>query len=152
MSTEKKGPLQEKPNGKIPDAEQDVLSSLLRNGGQTARQLRESLADVRPMTHSAVSTLLTRLQEKGLVTRTKGTVGKAFIFQAAKQPQRMYQHILQPLLKRVFGGDMLVLVSSLCEAAPPTADQLDQMQSLIDEYRGKFPSRRPQSKRKAKKS
>lgn len=122
---------------KIPEAEQDVLASLLRNGGQTARELRESLAELRPMSHSAISTLLTRLQEKGLVTRKKGSVGKAFVFRAASQSGGVYRQILEPLVNRLFGGDISVLVSSLCEAAPPTPEQLDRMESLIEEYRGK---------------
>jgi len=140
MPTEKKGPLQEKPNGKIPDAEQDVLASLLRNGGQTARELREALTEIRPMSHSAISTLLTRLQEKGLVSRTKGSVGKAFVFRAVSQSGGVYRQILEPLVNRLFGGDISRLVSSLCEATPPTPDQLDRMQSLIEEYRGKHKS------------
>lgn len=122
---------------KIPEAEQDVLALLLRNGGQTARELRESLAEVRPMSHSAISTLLTRLQEKGLVSRTKGSVGKAFVFRAVSQSGGVYRQILEPLVNRLFGGDISVLVSSLCEGAAPTPEQLDRMESLIEEYRGK---------------
>ena len=70
----------------LPDAELEVLACLWQKGEATARDVREAMASYRPLTHSAVSTLLARLQEKGLVGRRKGPVGKAFLFRATDRP------------------------------------------------------------------
>jgi BlaI family penicillinase repressor len=121
--------------GPLPDAELDVLACLWREGKLTARQIRESLAELRPMTHSAVSTLLSRLQEKGLVSRRKGPQGKALLFKAVGRPQREHRRIVRDLLQRVFAGDALAVVSSLFETRRPTAEELKQLEELVEQYR-----------------
>jgi predicted transcriptional regulator len=119
----------------LPDAELDVLACLWRHGELTARKIREAMDEYRPMTHSAVSTLLARLHDKGLVARRKGPVGKALLFRAIPRPKRGYQRILGDLLDRVFGGDPLAVVSSLFETRRPTAEELDQLQALVHQLR-----------------
>jgi predicted transcriptional regulator len=91
------------------------------------------------MTHSAVSTLLARLHEKGLVTRRKGPVGKALLFKAASRPQRAYRRILGDLLERVFGGDPLAVVSSLFETRRPTPEELERLEQLVEQLRREQP-------------
>jgi BlaI family transcriptional regulator, penicillinase repressor len=119
----------------LPDAELEVLACLWQKGEATARDVREAMAGFRPLTHSAVSTLLARLQEKGLVSRRKGPVGKAFLFRAAGRPQRTRGRLVGDLLERVFGGDALAVVSSLFETRPPNAEELDRLQRLLEELR-----------------
>lgn len=123
----------------LPDAELDVLACLWRQGESTARQVREGLADLRPMTHSAVSTLLARLHEKGLVSRRKGPVGKALLFRAVGRPQPAYRRIVGDMLQRVFGGDPLAVVSSLFETRRPTPEELDELERLLERLRQNGP-------------
>jgi BlaI family transcriptional regulator, penicillinase repressor len=132
----------------LPDAELEVLACLWRKGEATAREIREAMAGYRPLTHSAVSTLLLRLQEKGLVTRRKGPVGKAFLFRAADRPKRTRRRLVGDLLERVFAGDALAIVSSLFETRPPSADELDRLQELLDQLRTASPSAQPPKKEK----
>jgi len=121
----------------LPDAELEVLACLWRHHELTAREVREQMETYRPMTHSAVSTLLRRLQDKRLITRKKGPVGKAFVYRAAVAPRRAYRRIVRELMERVFGGNGMALVSALFETHPPTAEQLDELQDLLDELRRK---------------
>jgi BlaI family penicillinase repressor len=123
---------------KLPDAELEVLACLWKQGGEgTARQIRETLEPYRPMAHGSVMTLLKRLEEKGLVTRRKGSVGKAFIFQAARKPGPTYRRLVRDLLDRVFGGNGLALVHSLFETRPPTPEEIDDLQQMLDELRAR---------------
>ncbi|HUG92492.1 MAG TPA: BlaI/MecI/CopY family transcriptional regulator [Planctomycetaceae bacterium] len=119
----------------LPDAELEVLACLWNHGPLTAREIRETMAGYRSMTHSAVSTLLARLHEKSLVNRSRGTVGKAFVYEAAVPARRTYRRIARQMLERVFGGDPLTLVSSLFHGRPPTSDELDRLQDLLDRLR-----------------
>ena len=98
---------------RLPDAELDVLSALWRNGESTARQVRESLAEVRPLAHASVVTLLRRLEKKGFLRRRKGPVGKAFLFEATRQPDGVGRGLVRDLLQRVFANDGLSLVASV---------------------------------------
>jgi BlaI family transcriptional regulator, penicillinase repressor len=119
----------------LPDAELEVLACLWKQGEATARDVREAMAAYRPLTHSAVSTLLARLQEKGLVDRRKGPVGKAFLFRAVGRPTTTRRRLVGELLERVFGGDALAVVSSLFETRPPNADELDHLERMLAELR-----------------
>src|SRR5512135_3485804 len=94
----------------IPAAELEVLACLKRLGAPTARQIRETMLPFRPMAHGSVVTLLTRLESKKLVTKTKGPVGKAFVYSATGTAAKVYRNVLHRFLHRVFGGDSMQLV------------------------------------------
>jgi BlaI family penicillinase repressor len=126
----------------LPDAELEVMACLWKHGALSARQVREAMGAYRPMTHAAVSTLLKRLQDKGMATREKGPVGKAFLFRAATPPKGAYRRIVANLMERVFGGDGLALVSALFETHPPTAEEIEQLQALVDRQRKQKPRRK----------
>ena len=120
-------------NDSLPDAELDVLSCLWKHGDLTARDVREKLAASRPMTHSAVSTLLARLLEKSMVSRRKS--GRSFTYRAVQKSQRAGMRVVSDTLERVFGGNPIAVVSSLFESRRPTADELNQLQELVDQLR-----------------
>jgi predicted transcriptional regulator len=121
----------------LPEAELDVLSCLLRHGRLTAREIREALASVRPLAHASVVTLLTRLEAKHLVCKEKGPQGKAFIYEPVQEPAKVYRSLVGGMLNRVFGGNGMALVHSLFEAKPPNAEEIDQLQTLLDEMRAR---------------
>lgn len=119
----------------LPDAELDVLSCLWKHGDLTAREVREKLERSRPMTHSAVSTLLTRLMDKGMVSRRKQ--GRSFVYRAVRKAQKAGRRVVSDTLERVFGRNPAAIVSSLFETRKPTADELDELQELLTELRSK---------------
>ena len=129
----------------LPNAELDVMRCLWQGRPLTAREIRKSLHAERPMSHSAVCTLLGRLEAKGLVTRAKGTVGKAFVYHAAVPPTRTRRRLVGDLLDRLFGGSGVDLVAALFQSRPPTEQQLDELQELLSELR-KRKRRRKQTK------
>lgn len=129
----------------LPGAELDVMAQLWRRGKLTARELREALRDHRPMSHSAMCTLLSRLEEKRLVVRQKADKGKAFVYRAKSKPNKTYERLVGDMLDRVFGGSGVALVSSLFEARHPTEDEIEELQGLLDKLRKK-PS--PKSRKK----
>jgi BlaI family penicillinase repressor len=120
---------------RLPDAELEVLACLWRNGETTAREVREAMHTYRPMTHGSVATLLSRLQAKGLVTRRKGPVGKAYVYKAVRRPGPAYRRVIKDFVERIFGGNTVALVNSLFETKPPTPDELETLQTLLDELR-----------------
>lgn len=122
--------------GNLPDAELEVLACLHRLGGEaTARRLREEMTEYRPLTHSSMVTLLGRLQARGLVTKAKGPVGKAFLYRPLKDSGSTFRPLLRNLLRRIFGGDGVALVASLFESKPPTPDELNKLEKLLHQLR-----------------
>ena len=121
----------------LPDAELEVLASLWQKGKATVREVRETMSGYRPMSHGAMVTLLKRLEAKGLVSREKGPVGKAFVYRPTRGPEPTYRQIMRDLSERVFGGSGVTMVASLFETRPPTLHELDELQKLLDRIRKK---------------
>ncbi|MEM1447709.1 MAG: BlaI/MecI/CopY family transcriptional regulator [Planctomycetota bacterium] len=119
----------------LPDAELDVLATLWSLGPATARAVREALEGRRPMTHGATFTLLTRLEGRGYVERTGDKVGKAFVYRARVRPGRTHRRKVRELADRLFDGDGVSLVRSLFESKPPTPDELERLQEILDRHR-----------------
>ncbi len=124
-------------NGHLPDAELDVISCLWQQGECTARDIREAMEGYRPMTHGSMVTLLKRLESKGWVTRRKGDVGKAFVYRATRRPEPTQRRLVRDMLRRVFGGSGVQLVSTLLDSAPPTEEELDKLQDMFDDLRAR---------------
>ncbi len=119
----------------IPPAELEVLACVKRLGPTTARQVRETMLPFRPMAHGSVVTLLTRLEEKKLVTKVKGPVGKAFVYCVTETAGMVYRNALHRFLHRVFGGDSMNLVASVFETKPPDSRQLEELERLLDDLK-----------------
>lgn len=120
---------------KIPDAEADVLAALFDAEEATARTLREMLERKRPMAHGTVVTLLRRLETRGLVKRRKADQGKAFVYRPAKGHARTFGPGATRLVQRAFGGRPAALVASLFETRPPSAQEIDELEALVERLR-----------------
>ncbi len=120
---------------KIPDAERDVLVCLNRLEEATVRELRDALASVRKLESSSVLTLLNRLEERQLVTRRKADRGKAFIFRPTAASKRACRDLMKDLFQHVFAGDTMAFMASFFETRKPTVDEIEQLQTLLDELR-----------------
>lgn len=101
----------------------------------TARGIRESIAQRRPMAHASVCTLLGRLEAKGLVSRQKGPVGKAFVYRACVQPGSTHRRLLDDLRDRVFGGSGVALVASLFEGRAASDGEIAELEQLLRDLR-----------------
>ena len=90
----------------------------------------------RPMAHGSIMVLLKRLEAKGWVAREKAPRGKAFIYRAVRRPGPTHRRLLEELVRRIFGGKCVAVVSTLFDAAPPSEAELDELQQLLDRLRG----------------
>ena len=125
-------------NGKpLPHAELEVMACIWQRGESTAREVREVMSTYRPMTHGSMVTLLKRLEAKGWLAREKAPVGKAFIYHATRRPEPTHRRILTDLVRRIFGGNGVALISTLLDSKPPTMEELDRLQKLFDDLREK---------------
>ncbi|HEX7376209.1 MAG TPA: BlaI/MecI/CopY family transcriptional regulator [Pirellulales bacterium] len=120
---------------RLPDAELEVMACLWQLREATARQLREAMLNYRPMAHTSMVTLLGRLEDKGMVRRAKGPVGKAFVYSPLRRPGKTYRRVVGDVLERIFGGSKPALIASLFEIGPPTAAELAELQKLLDRLR-----------------
>jgi len=122
---------------RLPAAELDVLTHLRTAGEATAAEIGAALASHRPMAHGSVATLLVRLEAKGLVTRRRAPVGKAFLYQPTARAEGALRGVFDTVVARLFGEDRMLFVASLLESKPPTLDEIDRLQGLLSELRSR---------------
>lgn len=123
------------PAERVPDAELEVLAFIQRAGEATAREVREGIAAYRPLAHSSVVTLLSRLEERGLLVKRKADRGKAFVYTPTRKRDVTVRPLLRRLLGRVYGGDSVALVASLFETKPPSEREIDELERMVHELR-----------------
>ena len=113
------------------------MACLHRLGEATAAQLREALQSYRPMAHGSMLTLLKRLEAKDVVVRKKGPVGKAYVYSVKHRRNFAFRDLVRNLVQRVFHGDSAALVASLFETKPPSPEELEKIQQMLDDLRKK---------------
>ncbi len=134
----------------LPDAELDVLSCLWEGKARTAREIREALAERRPLAHASICTLLGRLEAKGLVRREKAATGKAFVYRTTVPPGRTKRRLAQDLMDRAFGGNGAQLMASLFEGRRPSQEEIGQLESLLEELKADGSAKKGGRRRKGK--
>lgn len=138
-------------NATVSEAEREVLMALWELGRATVREIRALVEKQgRKWAHTTINTLLSRLEEKGLVDRD--TSGFAHVFSAAVSREAMVQKRLRNIADNFCDGASAPLVLALVEGEAFTKSELDEFRRLIDrlEKQAEKPTRRRSSRRKGK--
>ncbi|MDB5668571.1 MAG: CopY family transcriptional regulator [Alphaproteobacteria bacterium] len=113
----------------LPRREREIFEILCR-GEATAARVREQMKD--PPSYSAVRTMLTRLEAKGLANHK--TVDQAYVYKSVPRPAAVRDSALKQVVRTFFNGSaasaataLLGLTRSLSE------DELEALQQAIDE-------------------
>lgn len=124
-----------------------ILRVLWADPGATVLDVHAVLARTRTLTTSTVSTVLTRLEERGLVRRTKD--GRQFRHHATVAEDEAAGRMVDELARRVFDGDAAALVCRLLETAAFAPDELARIEQRIEQERRRLArSRRAAGKEK----
>lgn len=120
---------------KIPDSELDVLKVLWEKGPSTASQIREQIQSIKKteLAHPTIVSFIQRLEQKGYVQKTDQRIGKAFVYDAAIQPEKVRKHSIQTTMKRWFGDDMVPVISQLIESSSLTKEEIAQIRQTLDQ-------------------
>ena len=93
----------------LPRREREVFEGLCRLETGTGAAVRSGLAD--PLSDSAVRTLLTRLEAKGLVRRRRGADG--FVYAPASNPETVAAGALKRMVDTFFAGSAASAATAL---------------------------------------
>ncbi|MHB1558051.1 MAG: BlaI/MecI/CopY family transcriptional regulator [Isosphaeraceae bacterium] len=119
-------------------AELEVLKILWeRQGSSSVRDVLEAVngqADP-PRAYTSVMSLLNVMTDKGLLRRSPQ--GRAFVYEPVTPREQTLRSLLGETLKRVYDGSASLLVAHLLDQSRPTADELDQIRSLLDAYQSR---------------
>ena len=93
----------------LPRREREIFELLCSAGEATAADIRGAMRD--PPSYSAVRTLLSRLEGRGLVNHS--TVDQAYVYRSVPQPAKVRESALRQMVKTFFDGSAASAATAL---------------------------------------
>lgn len=116
-------------------AELEVLRVLWDRGESSVRDVLSTLhARGRNVAYTTVQTMLTRLEQKGVVRSDKS--GAAFSYRAVATREKVTRSRVRQVLDELFDGAAGPLVLQLIRAKALKPAEIDELQKLIDDLDG----------------
>ena len=112
-----------------------IMRVLWSNGASTVATVVKALAGTRPLAHTTVSTVLTRLEKRGVVTCDRD--GRQLVYAARVGRPEARRASVASLIDRFFGGDPTELVAHLLKEHDLPTAELDELTRLVEKGRGK---------------
>jgi predicted transcriptional regulator len=114
----------------LPRREREIFEILCSAGEATAADVRKAMADA--PSHSAVRTMLGRLEAKGLVKHR--SVDQAYVYKSVPQVSKVRESALKSLVRTFFDGSAANAATALLGLTKKLdPEELDALQRAIDE-------------------
>ncbi len=109
-----------------------IMQVLWDRGEATVAEVQELLDLERPLAYSTVATVISRMEQKGLVTHR--AEGRVFYYRPAVSEDGVGESMVGELVERVFGGSPSELVSHLLESDQVDSGELDRIKQLVRQH------------------
>ena len=114
----------------LPRREREIFEILCSAGEATAADVRRAMAD--PPSHSAVRTMLARLEAKGMVAHRSEE--QTYVYRSVPQASKVRESALQQLVRTFFDGSAASAATALLGMSKTlNGEELDALQRAIDE-------------------
>ena len=123
------------PKIKLTRLELEIMQYLWRLGEVAVREIQEAIPAAKRPAYTTVQTILSRLEEKGAIRRTR-KIGNAHLFEAVLTKKNMYERLVDELLD-LFGGSPEPLVSHLIDSGKLTLEDLKVAEERLASSRKK---------------
>ena len=110
-----------------------ILRVLWKKKDASAADVHAALGGRRDLAITTVSTILTRLERRGIVSHR--TVGRTFVYRPMITEASVRSSMLRSLVDSMFSRDPTAVVSQLLTSRDISPGDLDRMRELIDESR-----------------
>jgi predicted transcriptional regulator len=114
----------------ISPSETEILRLVWQLEKATVQDICERLPAKRKIAYATVQTLLRRLEKKGYIKHENQ--GKAHVFFAIVKREHVIKRSVGDFIERLFGGDPIPLVQYLAEHGKIDADDIKNIQKLIE--------------------
>jgi predicted transcriptional regulator len=113
----------------LSDLQIDVMRVLWRRGEAGASEVAKALRGRRDLALTTVSTLLTRLEKRGLLALRRE--GRQLIYRPLVAESQVRRSMVSGLVGSLFGGDAQALVAHLVREDEIAADDLAAVRDLL---------------------
>ncbi|WP_428504422.1 BlaI/MecI/CopY family transcriptional regulator [Roseateles sp.] len=106
-----------------------LMKVLWERGQASTAEVVEALRAERPLAHTTVATLLTRLEKRGLVLSERE--GRALLYRAAVSEPEVQKSMVSGLLSSLFAGQASALLNHLVQENEIGDADLARMRALL---------------------
>jgi BlaI family penicillinase repressor len=117
------------------ESELEILQVLWQKGKATVREVHEELVTGKDIGYTTTLKLMQIMNDKGLVDRDDSA--RTHIYKAATDKENTQKFLLNKFIGNLFGGSSTQLVMQALGSQQVTEEELDQIQSLIDNLKKK---------------
>ena len=115
----------------ISNAEWRIMKIIWMEGKQTSTDLIAVLSERFDWSKSTIKTLLTRLVEKGCLTREKS--GKSFVYSALLKQDQGLDLVVEEVKDKVCSKRIVQVLENLIQESNFTIADLNQLQQVLEE-------------------
>lgn len=118
----------------LSNLELDVMRLIWRDKEVIAPDLHRELEKDRGLSYSTVKTIVDRLEEKGAIGRIR-TYGRTILYGPLIQEKELAKPMVKDLLRRLFAGEALPMISHLVKDEALSLDDLAYLEKIIAQKR-----------------
>lgn len=115
------------------ERELTLLKTLWQHGPCTIRQLLADFPHTPKPAHTSIQTNLQGMLDKGYVTRQVEGEQPGHLYAAAISQEAVEQDVVKHLIRHVFNGSALRLMTTALTDGQASAEELARLQALLDE-------------------
>jgi predicted transcriptional regulator len=120
----------EKPIPPLSRLEAVIMGVLWESGDSTAKEVRQILLETKPLAHTTVLTILSRLKEKGYIKEVP-SLGRSLTFRPIVPREKIARTSVEEVIARFFGGSPERLVAHLVEEKHLKQEDLDDIRRKL---------------------
>jgi BlaI family penicillinase repressor len=113
----------------LSDLQLNIMRVLWKNPNSSTAQVVNALRDTRPLAHTTVATVLTRLEKRGLLSTKKD--GRQILYAPLLTESQVQRSMVSDLLTSLFKGNAQALLSHLLKEDEIKVEDLDKIRQLI---------------------
>lgn len=117
--------------GQLSGLQLEIMRAVWARGSASTAEVVETLSPTRPLAHTTIATLLSRLERRGLLRSQKA--GKHLVYQATVAESEVRRSMVSDFLDRLFHGDAKALVAHLLSEREVAEADLERARQLLQQ-------------------
>ena len=114
----------------LSESQLEIINVVWDQGTATVGEIWKTLASRRSVSRNTVSTMVTRLEEKGWLRHR--VVGGTFLYSATHPRERVLPRLVRRLVDAAFQGSAEGLVLSLLEGGRLSAEEVERIKAMLE--------------------
>ncbi len=114
----------------LSEAQLEILNIVWDEGNATVGKIWKALAKRRSLSRNTVSTMVTRLEEKGWLRHR--VIGGTFLYSATHPREKVLPRMVHQLVDAAFQGSAEGLVLTLLEGGRLSAEEVERIKAMLE--------------------